>query len=198
MRRPNTFTAPWLGMAMVLSGYPLLGQAAEDGTFRNDEFGISATFPPGGKVCPALSGEHPHGFYAWYHGQQTLCGATHIDPAVSAISIYASYNSAFLKSPWDELPASCRKDKPLASHETLSFRGYKSVSCETRQADGRVMVDVIAYTGKWKNADNDPDPDLQTSYLSYRASLMTTSDRLEKDMVLFRTFIAGINIRPPR
>ncbi|MGN6365885.1 hypothetical protein [Asticcacaulis taihuensis] len=184
------------GLALTMSVAPALAQKPK--TYVNPEFGLHVTFPAGGKVCPAVSGDHPHGFYAWYHGGQTLCGATHIDPAVSAISIYASYNSAFLKSPWDELPASCRKDKSLTSPETLSFRGYKSVSCETWQADSRIMVDVIAYTGKWKDADNNPDPDLQTPYLSYRASLMTTSERFETDMALFRTFIANVDIHPPQ
>jgi len=198
MQQRKSEMAAWLLGAMVLSGCPVSSQAAGDRTFHNDEFGMRVTFPAGGKVCPALSGDHAHGFYAWYHAQSTLCGSTHVDPAASSLSLYASYNSAFWKTPWEELQPSCQTAKPMAAQRNLSFKGYRSVSCISRKADGVIEVDVVAFTGRWKGADTSSDPDLQTPYLSYRASLTTTSGRFERDMVLFRIFLAKIDIRPPQ
>ncbi len=182
-------------LALITSAVPALAQKPQN--YVNSEFGLRVSFPADGKVCPALSGDHPHGFYAWYHGPPTPCGSTHIDPVVSAISVNAYYNSDYT-SAWDQLESACRSRKPNAlvgydELDRLAFKGYESVTCLQTTPDGRIEIDVAALGGKW--IESNDSPALKVRSIIYFSHLSTNPKRFKSDMVMFRHFMDALEIR---
>lgn len=178
----------------ILCFLGLSAAAPRPHVYRNEEFGIEAIFPAGSRVCEARSGDHPHGFYVWL-SRPTVCNAVRDNSSASAMGIYASGNTSFESSPLAELP--CRNGaKPrgiLVDLGGLSFRRLYSVSCALRLPDGSLNVVVAAQGGSWASDDNSPEA--STPYINYAATLHTRPERLRRDMVLFRQFLARTTIR---
>jgi hypothetical protein len=105
-----------LAIALLAGAVPV---AAGTIDFQNDEFNFHVTFPVGSQVCPAVTSNHPYGFYAWY-GQPTACGNgsqndAKPEAAASAMGVYATYNSTYQRSLVGLLPKACRpKPNPPA------------------------------------------------------------------------------------
>lgn len=180
-----------LGLA-ILCWPASLAAAGGPQVHRNEEFGIQARFPSGIQVCEALSGDHPIGFYAWL-GRQTDCGASK-PPSVGAMNVTALYNAAFYTSP--SLPGCRAGSVPRGSRIDLSglaFRGLRSVSCATRQADGSLEVFVAAQGGSWGRRYRSPET--RAPLIDYSAVLKTNPERLRRDMATFRTLLSHIVIR---
>ncbi|HVZ29360.1 MAG TPA: hypothetical protein VG839_03130 [Asticcacaulis sp.] len=208
-----------LAVATALVAMPAAAGVVD---FQNDEFNFHVTFPVGSQVCSAVASEHPYGFYAWY-GQPTDCAATaKADASASAMGVYAAYNTTYLRSALATLPKACRPAKPVpaatpadgvkpeAPAETkpvaapvpapvdaktlaeLNFRRYKSVQCATVQPDGSIDIDVATQAGKWQDGN---DPGFETPLINYRATLHTSPDRLDKDLAMFRKFLAKVDIK---
>lgn len=159
---------------------------------RNDEFGLKVSFPDGGKVCVASSGDHPHGFYAWYGGRQTDCGSTNADPSASVLSIYASYNTTFEASPRQVLSEACRRGSASSANAIdlggLSIPELASDACSIQRPDGSLEIEVGAQGGELV-ADGTAHP-----RINYSASLITRLDRVDRDLAMFREFLSGINV----
>jgi hypothetical protein len=175
---------------------PLAG-AAETGRQINKEFGISAVFPSGSRVCPSLSGDHPHGFYAQYHGPARTCDemrSSRIDGSISAIGIYASYNAAF-ESVQANFDSYCKTPdvKPALSRaelRRLSIKGHRVKACSARKLGGEIEVTVVTQTGK--QSENGTSDAVPTVF--YVASLVTNVAHLKKDLPMFEAFLRDLKI----
>jgi len=161
-------------------------------SYRNDEFGLEVSFPPGGKVCTASSGGHAHGFYAWYGGRETECGSTQPDVHATVLSIYASYNTTFDNSPYETLREECRAQALSQSDAVhlrgLSFAGLASATCMVRRADGRLEIEVVTQAGRF------PTGGTLRPRINYTATLITQGERVGEDLALFRRFLEDIAI----
>jgi hypothetical protein len=163
---------------------------------RNDEFGMAARFPAGARVCVALSGDHPVGFYAWLDAR-TQCHAAR-PPSVSAMTITASYNSAFENSAIVHLE--CRNGS-VPRRSGLDLRGLaiprtRGGSCAVRRRDGSLEVFVAAQGGNWGRLNRSSGSGAPR--INYYAVLKTRPERLARDMARFRAFLARMEIRPPQ
>lgn len=172
--------------------------AASDGQrhYRNQEWGLDVAFPAGGRVCEARSGDHPHGFYAWYGGRPTDCRSSVADPRASAMGVYASYNASFETSARSELPCSDGSLPQIGSVSLrgLSFRGIASIRCAVRNPDGSLEFVVAGQAGRWGSGV--PGPEGRTPYITYSAFLVTRPGRAARDIAMFRVFLAHLVIRP--
>lgn len=194
-KMPRVGLHPWrfLGLPAVLLA--LLPTAAPAQVSRNDEFGIEARFPAGGRVCLTRSGGHPLGFFAWYGGRPTDCDTTRGDPRASVLAVYGAYNTTFDAPASRVLSEECIRGaarRPTGIDlRGLSFRGYGSASCAYRRTDGTIHVEIVAQGGRF-HADG-------TNYprINYTAALVTRPGRLTTDMAMFRRFLAGIRLAPP-
>lgn len=170
--------------------------AAGPRVHRNGEFGIEARFPAGARVCAALSGDHPVGFFAWL-GARTQCQAAK-PSSVSAMNITASYNSAFERSAIVHLE--CRNGS-VPRRSGIDLRGLaiprlRGGSCAIRRQDGSLEVFVAAQGGNWGRLDRSSVPG--APLINYYARLKTRPERVERDMAAFRAFLARMEIRPPQ
>jgi len=173
--------------AMVSTGAPMV----------LEEYGIAARFPADARVCYGLSGPHAQGFYTRLGDQRAACWPSRDAPAVSAISIWADYNSAFYKTLEEARGDACRT-KGVGDHlnapDGRPFRlmGLASRACERAGANGVFSIEVTAMAGRWGGDDEDAD----APYVIYTASLTTTSDRLAADTVVFQRFLDGLVSTP--
>jgi hypothetical protein len=173
----------------------LSGAADAPRPYHNEEWGIHVTFPAGSTVCEARSGDHPHGFYAWYGGRSTDCRAVRPDPSASAVGIYASYNTSFETSANGELP--CRNGTaPRGSSISLrglAFPRLNSVTCAIRRRDGSLEFVVAAQAGTWGPGASSPE--FTAPHINYRAFLSTRPAHAARDLAMFREFLAHIVIQ---
>lgn len=164
--------------------------------YQNEEFGIQTAFPEVNKVCVARSGDHPIGFFAWL-GRTTECDRPK-SPLTSSISITAAYNSSFDIKPDTKL---CRdREVPEGmdlSLTDLAFPGFKSVRCATRLEDDLVSVVVAAQAGTWEDAELRAEA-RRAPAVNYYAQLITTSRRIDRDIVIFRYVLNKTNIEAPK
>lgn len=171
-----------------------------DGTpVANEEYGIQAVFPAGSKVCEGLSGSHPHGFYSRLGDDRMECRPSRDPPNVTALSVWADYNTAFYKTPDEASGEACRTTgvgDRLTAPDGRPFRlkGLASRVCERAGADGAFSIEVTAMVGRWGGDDEDAD----APYVIYTAGLTTTPDRLAADKVVFQRFLDGLVLTPPR
>lgn len=163
---------------------------------RNDEFGIEASFPRGGRVCVTRSGSHPLGFFAWYGAMPTDCNATRGDLRASVLAVYGYYNSAFEAPARSLLSEECSTPAAGSRREIdlrgLSFRGFASAACAFHKPDGSIQVEVAAQGGQF-HADGAVYP-----RINYTAVLVTRPSRMAGDLAMFRRFLADLRIAPPR
>lgn len=186
-----TALTPSLALAILCCPTPT---AATNGlrVYRNEEYGIETRFPAESRVCEALSGDHPIGFYAWL-GRQTDCDVPK-PPSVSAVNVTALYNTAFYTLP----PLSnCRNGSvPRGTGinlRGLAFRRLRSISCAIRREDGSLEIFVAAQGGRWRGRNRSAET--SAPLVNYSAVLKTNPARLERDMATFRTFLSDIVIR---
>lgn len=172
-------------MATVSSGAPMI----------NEEYGIAATFSSGSRVCPGLSGSHPHGFYSRLGDERAECFTSKDPPASSAIGIWADYNTAFHRT-FSETGASCEAAAAKGIDvQPLVLRGLPSRACVERGTGGWVYITVMAFAGRWGPPSADPDSD--APYLIYTASLASRDGQLGTDLQVFRRFLDGLVLTPP-
>jgi hypothetical protein len=161
---------------------------------RNDEYGLQVKFPAKIKVCGALSGDHPVGFYVWLD-RPTNCGIPK-PPLVSSISITAGYNSSFKESPDaglcgnGEMPSGLQVDM-----RRLSFSNLSSVRCVTKLSDGLIGIIVAAQGGRWGGSALPPEMKT-TRAINYNAFLRTRPERLREDLATFRGILANTSVSP--
>lgn len=181
-------------LAVVLIGMLGASCAESSVTARNEEYGLVTRFPAGKRVCTALSGLHPIGFYIWIN-RSTDCEAPK-PPSTYSISITASYNSAFEMSP----SLGCRDSRVPAETEidmqSLAFPGLQSVRCATSRSDGTLDIVVSAQAGK-QSGDNLAPEVLSAPRINYEAWLQTTPARAKADLSIFRQILANTRIEPP-
>ncbi len=172
--------------------------AARDRVYRNAEFELQEVFPAGVKVCTALSGNHPHGFYGRIGSVPGNCGST--SGGASSMGVYAQWNAEFQKTPFDELPAGCRRPRPNAyvspaELKSLRIPGVRSIACATDREGAPIGIEVVAMGGKWPNAD--PSGDVRTPAIIYSAALGTGPKHLRRDLAMFRRFLASMRVLKP-
>jgi len=164
-----------------------------------EEYGISARFPPGARVCYGLSGPHAHGFYARLGDRRVACWPSRDAPPVSAISIWGDGNSAFYRTLEEASGAGCRTTD-VGDHLTapdgrpFRLKGLAARVCERAEADGGFSIEVTAMAGRWGGDDEEAD----TPYVIYTAGLTTTQKTLAADKVLFQRFLEGLVLTPPK
>ncbi len=175
-------------MAMVSTGAPMV----------LEEYGISARFPAGARVCYGLSGPHAHGFYARLGDQRAACWPSRDFPHLSAIGIQAYSNSAFYKTLEEASGEGCRTTgvgDHLTAPDGRPFRlkGLASRVCERAEANGGFSIEVTAMAGRWGGEGEEADG----PYVIYTASLTTTPQALAADKVVFQRFLDGLVLTPP-
>lgn len=180
-------------LVAVLIG--LLGASCAESsvTVGNEEYGLVTRFPVEQRVCTAVSGLHPIGFYIWID-QSTKCDGPK-PPSTRSISITASYNSAFETSP----PAECGDNKATTvtkvDMQGLAFPGLQSVRCAVSRSDGTLDIIVSAQAGK-QSGDHLAPEVLSAPRINYEAWLQTTPARAEADLTIFRRILANTRIDP--
>jgi hypothetical protein len=169
--------------------------ASEAQRVRNEEYGFSVAFPAGLRVCTAVSGDHPHGFFVRLNGDQGECGGAAAKSDVSVIGVYAYYNSTFETSPEEELAGLCREsgnDDKSGKLKSLGFAGRHSARCQVQHADGSIDIYVVTQAGQWPGAQESPE--LKTPYINYTASLHTTHSRMADDLKTFSGVLKSVRI----
>lgn len=162
--------------------------AAHERVYRNAEFELQEVFPAGLKVCTALSGDHPHGFYARFGSNLRDCGSP--NAAASSMGVYAQWNSSFERTPWDELRTGCRERL-----KTLRIPGLPSIACVTGRTATSIHLEVVAMGGKWP--DRDASPESRTPAIIYTAALITQPEHLLRDIAVFRHFLNLLRVLKP-
>ncbi len=161
--------------------------------FVNEEYGVAAVFPAGSRVCEALSGEHPHGFYTRLGDERMGCRPSDDAPRASAVTVWADYNAAFYGTLEALTGPNCSNPSPAAPNDRpFAFPGRTSKACETRSANGDITVSVHAFAGSWKS-----EPGREAPYLIYSAYLKTTTRTEVADKSLFQRFLKQIVLTPP-
>lgn len=129
--------APSYRTAVVSTGAPIL----------NEEYGVSAVFPVGARVCEALSGEHPQGLYTRLGDDRMACIPSADPPKVSSIRVLASSNAAFYRTMEQVIGPDCPAPAP---GEPLGFPGLDTTVCEKRLPDGDIEISLHAFAGEWE------------------------------------------------
>jgi hypothetical protein len=186
-----------LALAAAVAGGPV-AEAASAGQnvgklAVNREYQISLRFPSDAVVCPALSGEHAHGFYAVWGGKRVPCGASDSGGAMSGMGVYADYNTENLKTRDEYLKGEC--DIPDAARRPVSVRlPYRWKACELAKADGSIEIVAVAQGGV---RPNPPEPEeAGAAYINYMASLSTNARRWEADVRKFEQMMLSVRFGP--
>ena len=176
--------------------------ASETHRFTNLEYRFSASFPDGNTVCTAMSGDHPHGFFVRFDSSSLGCSSPTVDPAISAISVYAYSNATFEQTAEEEVNGLCQngsgRDEKIAkdSVTNLAFSGRPSAACEITRADGSIDIYVVTQAGKWPQEGGSAGPN--APYVNYTASLHTTPKQLARDLPVFRLVLKSVRIDYPK
>jgi hypothetical protein len=187
---------PW-GVALLA----LTAASCEESTasrilvHQNEEYGIQARFRAKNRVCTALSGDHPVGFYTWLD-RPTECESQR-PPHTSSLSITANYNALFKRAP--EIPFCRDGDVPRGMRidlGKLSFLHLQSVRCVTRTKEGLIQVYVTAQGGRWNGRDL-PSEMKNTPSVTYYVWLQTYPERFEEDFQSLQFVLANTTIHPP-
>jgi len=183
--------APSIALATLCAPVPAAAPRAP--VHRNAQYGIETRFAAGLRVCVALSGDQPIGFYAWLD-RRTDCDSAR-PPATSSMNVTALYNATF------EMSLSlvgCRSGAvPRGSGITLAglaFRGLRSISCAVRREDGSFEVFVAAQGGRW--AAHNRGEEFRAPLINYDAVLKTRPGRVQTDLAMFRALLANTVIHP--
>ena len=167
--------------AVIASGAPVL----------NAEYGVSAVFPTGSRVCEALSGEHPHGFYTRLGDPEMDCVPSRDPPKVSSMLIWADYNAASQSVEEMGDPTCPNRNVRAPDGTPLGFPGHDSMACETRLANGDVQVSVRTHLGTQVDNFTGPNSDetRTTPRFVYTAWLHTTTRTEAADKAVFRQLL---------
>ena len=182
----------------VLVGAVSSCAAAEVIRVTNLEYKFSVTFPAGETVCPAMSGDHPHGFFVRFGSRSSGCSSPSVDSELSAINVHAYSNATFEQTPREEVSGLCGRgngrDEPAhrASLKALTFGDRLSAACEITRDDGSIDIYVVTQAGKWPQGSESSGPN--APYVNYTASLHTTPKQLARDLLAFRLVLKSIRI----
>lgn len=161
--------------------------------FVNEEFGIRAVFPANSRVCEALSGAHPEGFYTRVGDPRMSCAPSRDPPKVSAMVVLGNYNAAFHETMEEVVGPDCPKLNPVeADGRQLGFPGFGSTVCESRTSDGGLEVSVHAFAGSWED-----EPGHAVPRLIYSAYLSSTTRTEAADRAAFQRFLDQVVLTPP-
>jgi hypothetical protein len=153
---------------------------------------ISALFPAGSRVCLTRSGDTPRGFYAWYGIDEQGCPERG-DRAATRMVINSTYNANFHTSLEEVHPPDCKPLDPVvreATRQDLRLRGRRSQICQYTAPGGRLELLLTTFGGT--QSDGFPRaPDIV-----YNVNLETSRGRLERDLPMFRTFLANLRLAP--
>lgn len=192
LHRPSSFAI----LAMTaLSAFIVSASASEAQRVKNEEYRFSVAFPAGLRVCDAVSGAQPHGFFVHLNVDGGDCGAVAVKSDVSVISVYAYSNATFESSPEEEIAGVCREGVTGAMSgrlKGLAFVGHHSARCQVQHVDGSVDIYVVAQAGTWPGTQESPE--LKTPYVNYTASLHTTRDRMAEDLRIFSRVLKTVRI----
>lgn len=160
----------------------------------NAEYGVSAVFPTGSRVCESLSGEHPHGFYTRLGDPGMACVPSSDPPKVSSLVIWADYNAG-VQTVEDLSDPTCPNRAPsMPDGTSLAFPGHTSMVCETRLANGDVEVSVRTCLGTQVDAFAGPNGDETHTVpaLVYTAYLHSTTRTEVADKAVFSRLVASV------
>lgn len=161
--------------------------------FINTDAGIRAVFPVGARVCEALSGDSPQGFYTRLGDDRMTCVPARDPPKVSSMVILATYNSAFYRRMDEVIGPDCPKLNPKeADGRTLGFPGLEATVCESGKPDGDIEISVNAFAGSWEE-----EPGRMAPHMIYSAYLFTTTATETTDRVTFQRFLDQVRLTPP-
>lgn len=171
---------------------------ATERPFVNSEYAVSAVFPAGSRVCEALSGDHPHGFYTRLGDDRMACVPSSDPPKVSSLVIWADYNAAERSIEDLSDPTCSDRSSVAADGRHFAFLGRKSVICETRRGED-VTIRVSTFVGSEWVREGGPNWDgaRPVPELVYTAILNTTAGRAEKDKPTFQRFLDVIKLKGP-
>lgn len=164
--------------------------------FVNEEFGISAVFPPDTAVCDAESGTHHHGYYGRPGYRGSLCSPSADTPEAVVLGIHGDYNAAEYRTPRDVRTGDCLSEFPdeamlAPDGKPFALRTLPSTPCILEEDDDRVTILVTGLAGR-RHGDESGVPTV-----TYSAWLTTSRDRLSGDKALFQRFLADLVLTPP-
>jgi hypothetical protein len=157
-----------------------------------EEYGLRAAFPPGMRLCEAMTGgSHLHG---WAMPLQGDC-----DQMRRRVTIWADWNASFEKSP--EHPTYCSSGEGgslvAGARLHLSFPDRRSATCRYDQAAGAVTIVVMTQAWRWPEWRTATDPDLQAPLVNYSAILRSAASTLEADLRTFRSVLRSVRLTHP-
>lgn len=159
------------------------------------DYGFSVSFRAALKVCPALSGDHEHGFYVNLDPKQTKECYEADNLTTRIMGIWADSNVDSLSRPEDLLLDHCEKKsagnkrREALTIRLLAFRGHRSVSCERALGDSIIEVVVVTQAGK--------SPVGKIASINYVATLRTTVDKIDKDLGHFVSMVKSVRFNNP-
>ena len=187
-------------LLMALCGVSVSSSSASDAPrVRNQEYRFSVEFPVGVRICTAISGEQPHGFFVRLNANQSECVSADKTSIVSVISVSAYSNATFKKSPEAEIAGLCRQssaDDEIDAMKGLSFVGRRSARCQVQHPDGSIDIYVVTQAGQWPGAHESQE--LNAPYINYTASLHTTQSRMSEDLKVLRKVLNSVHIGYPK
>lgn len=165
----------WLGVAALV----LVGAAHRTGTYANEEFGFEVEIPPGASTCAAEPPEHDHGIDVYLDGAGDGCDRLAQRPYVG---VGGSHNAAEYESPRRALEGLCSANgaNEVTPPAGLGFPGRRTAVCRGDSPD-TAWVDVWVATQAGRSG---------AAEVNYTANLHTIVSRFDKDLAVFRAFLA--------
>jgi hypothetical protein len=184
---PTAFRAG-LRVAAAVAIVVCWGCVAKAQVVTSAEYGFSATVPSGMAVCVGRSGTHVHGVGSVLAGQS----CENSDRGAS-FSLWADYNAAFEEDAVSvlRLRSGCENSGLGVGEWADAISALPTAFCRVDQSDGSVEVLLVAQAGRWPATS-----DTQTPYINYTAALNSSRERIEKDLAVFKSFLASVRIRP--
>ena len=153
----------------------------------NAEFGFSAAIPTGFPDCSGQRGAHARGVYTDFSGEG--CAGASED---SGLSLWADDNASFHADALDFLRLDPDCAEPRSFWATAEWKdsiaGLKTAFCRVEYASGRLEVTLVAQRGRIADGD-----DVYPRFF-YTVSLVTTTARAQRDVLLFRAFVRSIRL----
>jgi uncharacterized protein YecT (DUF1311 family) len=160
----------WLAVAAL----SLLGAS-----YSNEEFGLKVELPPGASTCRALPPEHDHGINVYLDGAGDGCDRLEQRPHMG---VGGEYNAAEDPSPRAVIADLCSSNgvKEVTAPTGLALPGRRTAVCRGDSPD-TAWVDVWVATQAGQSGGAE---------VNYTANLHTIVSRFDKDLAVFREFLA--------
>jgi len=158
--------------------------AAVAKSYLNAEFRMAVEIPRGTATCRRAPAEHDHGINLYLDKGPSGCASLE---SRRYVGLGGGYNASEEASPEAALGDICHLfgATQMAAPSGLSISGLLSASCRANLPD-KVWIDIHVAA---QNCDRGDEADI-----NYEATLHTTGEHLEADLVRFRSFLNGVEL----